>query len=618
MKIDLYLRMKNARAEGIHDTEDNSVLVKQGALIEKEITEGFKDHNYLPLRKELIASGIIEDYVLRQDYLFNSPTAAAAVIGGRPVAGPLQWKLKSGLSLKQFQVQQEHLDMFRSFLEQHETHRSNSAYMRETESFVAAFPVERLRQMTLMEYDRKKQKDTFCYLLEYETKSVSGGSFFTNRNKLFFHQEDDVYDCAKFIKDKHPKKTLDELFDLYRNDLYEFVTTFDAKTYVSRNMDILPRGANYIKSKLINLYYPNQHIYIDSVQILSRIADYFHVPYKKHADAIEVSIALEQFFQQTLPPYNTMTIKDFTDVLWMFDETYIHQTEPEEIIEPESTVSEELFMDDETIQKIVTLMKRKKNIILQGTPGVGKTFSIKKIIKQNFEIDNAEEQIRTIQFHQSYSYEEFIEGLRPTSYDSGFAIEPGVFKQYIDDVVAKQPSRPFFLIIDEINRGNLSKIFGELLMLIEHDKRGVESVILPYSKEEFTVPSNLYIIGTMNTADRSLALMDYALRRRFSFVTLKPLYHSPRFTSQLEAAGLKQPQIKQIIHTMNTINQEIRNDLGENFEIGHSYFVDSDVSDFDQWYQNILEFDIIPILQEYYFDDHDKVSKFLEDLGLID
>jgi 5-methylcytosine-specific restriction endonuclease McrBC GTP-binding regulatory subunit McrB len=222
-----------------------------------------------------------------------------------------------------------------------------------------------------------------------------------------------------------------------------------------------------------------------------------------------------------------------------------------------------------------------------------------------------------VQFHQSFSYEEFIEGLRPTSYNVGFTVESGIFKQFIDDKVLLNPDKDYFLIIDEINRGNLSKIFGELLMLIEADKRGEQyKVQLPYSKRSFFVPKNLYIIGTMNTADRSLALIDYALRRRFSFIDLIPRYNSTKFNSYLSYMGLKDNEINIVNQTMGSINREIQKDLGSNFEIGHSYFVDSQVEDFDSWYKNIIKYDIVPLLREYYFDDQEKVEKLMIDLGI--
>ena len=164
----------------------------------------------------------------------------------------------------------------------------------------------------------------------------------------------------------------------------------------------------------------------------------------------------------------------------------------------------------------MNVLERKQNIIFQGVPGVGKTFIIKSILKTRFSISS--ENYQTVQFHQSYSYEEFIEGLRPVS--GVFEVKDGLFKEF-SNKASKDPDNPYFFVIDEINRGNISKIFGELLMLIESDKRETYSVKLPYSGEDFTIPKNLYIIGTMNTADRSLSLVDYALRRRFSFITLK-------------------------------------------------------------------------------------------------
>jgi hypothetical protein len=227
--------------------------------------------------------------------------------------------------------------------------------------------------------------------------------------------------------------------------------------------------------------------------------------------------------------------------------------------------------------------------------------------------------IDMVQFHQSYTYEDFVQGLRPTK-DGHFAVKDGVFYRLCRKALAN-PQQDYFLVIDEINRGNLSKILGELMMLIETDKRG-EALTLAYSEEPFTVPPNLYLIGTMNTADRSLSLVDYALRRRFAFLTLDPGFETAAFSTHLECHGLNPVQIHHIRTQMATLNQEIATDeanLGTGYRIGHSFFTPVvQVTDFNKWFRAIVRYEIMPLLEEYWIDDPKKVKQFwlalMEDL----
>lgn len=263
-----------------------------------------------------------------------------------------------------------------------------------------------------------------------------------------------------------------------------------------------------------------------------------------------------------------------------------------------------VYMDEDSYNTLVGLVRTKKNVILQGAPGVGKTYAAKRLAYSMMGVKN-QERVMMIQFHQSYSYEDFIEGFRPSAAGNGFEIKKGSFYNFCKKA-AEDLEHEYFYIIDEINRGNLSKIFGELFMLIENDKRG-NALQLLYSDEKFFVPKNVYIIGMMNTADRSLAMLDYALRRRFAFYEMRPGFESDGFRKY--RMGLKSEKFDNLINCVEKLNGAISADesLGEGFCIGHSYFCDlNEITHYAL--SNIVEFELIPLLKEYWFDEPLKIK----------
>lgn len=282
-------------------------------------------------------------------------------------------------------------------------------------------------------------------------------------------------------------------------------------------------------------------------------------------------------------------------------------TEKEAVTLPvysEKVFLSEVFMTAEKYESLKNVLLSKKNIILKGAPGVGKTFAAKRLAYSIMGCKD-EDKVEFIQFHQNYSYEDFIMGYRPSG--EGFELKTGVFYNFCQRA-SNHPENSYFFIIDEINRGNMSKIFGELLMLIEKDYRGTTAT-LAYDGSKFTVPENVFIIGMMNTADRSLALIDYALRRRFSFFSMEPGFLSDGFERYQES--FKNDTFNLLIENIQALNQEISKDnsLGEGFCIGHSYFC-GQTECTDDWMETVVEYDILPMLEEYWFDEPSKLQKW--------
>lgn len=271
---------------------------------------------------------------------------------------------------------------------------------------------------------------------------------------------------------------------------------------------------------------------------------------------------------------------------------------------------DDVFMDGEVYGRLISLLKRKKNVILAGPPGVGKTYAARRLAYSMIG-EQDPSRVQMVQFHQSYSYEDFMMGYRPTE-SGGFTLTEGPFYRFCEEARKDDADRPYFFIIDEINRGNISKILGELLMLIEADKRGQDLQLL-YKNETFSVPENVHIIGLMNTADRSLAVLDYALRRRFGFFSMGSGFTSDGYKRWQGSVG--DPVLDNLVEVVRKLNRTITEDpaLGKGFTIGHSFLHSVNLAAVDEdWLSSVVEDELIPLLEEYWFDNPDVVTEWAE------
>lgn len=292
----------------------------------------------------------------------------------------------------------------------------------------------------------------------------------------------------------------------------------------------------------------------------------------------------------------------------------VEQVPPVTVYGVSDIVAEGCFVPEAELHSMLKRWAAKKNLILQGPPGTGKTWLAKRLAKALIGQKNVtDEQLRVVQFHPALSYEDFVRGYRPGG-DGRLTLTDGLFLQVVQAAIA-QPDVDHVLIIEEINRGNPAQVLGEMLTLLECSKRSrAEAMELAYSKsrgEKVYIPENLYVIGTMNVADRSLALVDLALRRRFAFVSLSPSLNVA-WQQWCSEKGMDATAIAHIQTRMAAINEEIAADraLGAQFQIGHSYVTPHEpVTDAQAWFAEVVLSEIGPLLSEYWFDTPERASE---------
>lgn len=340
-----------------------------------------------------------------------------------------------------------------------------------------------------------------------------------------------------------------------------------------------------------------QKIYFEKVEGLSSPIDFSTLKECPELEKME-------YFSMTQGSLFKLTRGEYDFIIDMIREENLTSSDNGNAKYTKADFLRDVYMTEAKYNRLKAVLEKKKNIILQGAPGVGKTFAAKRLAYSVMgEVDD--DRIEFVQFHQNYSYEDFMMGYKPVG--EGFELKYGIFYRFCQKA-ANHPDKDYFFIIDEINRGNMSKIFGELLMLIEADYRD-KKVTLAYNGLSFSVPKRVHIIGMMNTADRSLAMIDYALRRRFSFFDMEPGFDSDGFINYQNSFA--NDTFNTLIERIKELNREIAADksLGKGFCIGHSYFCNADDC-IEEWMKDVVDFDILPMLSEYWFDDSSKLQRW--------
>jgi len=515
------------------------------------------------------------------------------------------------------------LTRFRQYFNAHGTDLKdvNQEHIASRQQFIQEYPLGRLSELSLDDYalgdGKERSRNSLCYRLEYgdygDTGMGIGGS---SAAKFGIYRRNGKYYGGNNVEVQNPE----QLWLQLRTAITGFIHLYGDSDKPMRASQYSPllRGMSMPLTKLLFLYYPDKFITICSKAVLMKLLKYLGYDFDDHMEAEELSFLLNQrlrndlpdIFQQNDPQVVGRTLWNFASDL---SEAKTEVTEKRNLeLYTDRDFLNEVFVSENEYRTLKNLLERKQNIILEGAPGVGKTFLAKRLAYAILGQKDPSK-ILTVQFHQNYSYEDFVEGIRPTV-EGQLEIRDGIFKEFCQHA-AQDPDSKYFCIIDEINRSNLSKVFGELMMLVEHDKRE-ESVVLPYSRAHFSIPQNIYMIGTMNTADRSLALVDYALRRRFAFYPVQPAFKSDKLKDYLsQQKHLPKDFIDNLIPKLIKLNEEISNRLGQGFMIGHSYFVDQLSSNHHQEdYKEILQYEIRPLLEEYFYDDADEVVNLMKSL----
>lgn len=512
-------------------------------------------------------------------------------------------------------VEESDIDKFKNYYYKNivKASESESYKIGERKDYNSEFPLSRIRDLSFDEYalGTENYRETLCYKIEFgkykRTAMGIGGS--TAAKFGMYRSSAGMMLGRTLIEKENENKEWEE----FRNQLYNFLNEYNSAEDPFRCTEKYPllKGMSMVLTKLLFLYYPNKFVSIASRNKLLTLLDYFGYEFDSKMQAEELSFILNKNLRIEYDFVNETDPQFLGAILWGFIRDVIETNGDEEEIEEDEIKPydkkeflDKVFITEEEYDSIVNVLENKKNIILEGAPGVGKTFMAKRLAYSIMGEKNPN-RVEFIQFHQSYSYEDFIEGYRPN--ESGFELVKGIFYNFCKKA-EKDKDNKYFLIIDEINRGNLSKIFGELLMLIEKDKRN-EKLTLVYSQDKFSVPENLYIIGLMNTADRSLALIDYALRRRFSFIRINPAFENEKFITHFkEYYG--EENIK-VIEIIKDLNKHIADDksLGVGFKIGHSYFSSDEKKDRKDII-NIINYEIKPLLEEYWYDDEDTLNNW--------